>query len=95
VGTTPLNYDFSTSASQAYGDNMLEVEPGVFAMYQGDLATDDLVDLTDYNVWEAKYFDFAFGVEPTDLNGDGLVDLSDYNIWEANYFAFIFAAYPF
>jgi hypothetical protein len=95
VGTTTLNYDFSTSASQAYGDNMLEVEPGVFAMYQGDFEVDDIVDLTDYSVWEAKYFDFAFGVEPTDLNGDGLVDLSDYSIWEANYFAFVFAAYPF
>jgi hypothetical protein len=95
VGTTPLNYDFSTAASQAYGDNMLEIEPGVFAMYQGDLAADDLVDLTDYSVWEAKYSDFAFGVEPTDLNGDGLVDLTDYSIWEANYSAFIFAAYPF
>ena len=95
VGTTPLNYDFSTSASQAYGDNMQQVEPGVFAMYQGDFEVDDLVDLTDYSVWEAKYFDFAYGEEPTDLNGDGLVDLSDYSIWEANYFAFIFAAYPF
>jgi len=95
VGSTPLNYDFSTSASQAYGDNMQQVGPGVFAMYQGDFEVDDLVDLTDYSVWEAKYFDFAYGEEPTDLNGDGLVDLSDYSIWEANYFAFIFAAYPF
>lgn len=95
VGSTPLDYDFSTSASQAYGDNMLEMESGVFAMYQGDLAADDLVDLSDYSIWESKYFDFAFGVEPTDLNGDGLVDLSDYSIWEANYFSFIFAAYPF
>jgi hypothetical protein len=95
VGTTPLNYDFSTSASQAYGDNMSEVEPGVFALYQGDLSLDDLVDFGDYTIWEAKYLDFAFGVEPTDLNGDGLVDFVDYTIWEANYLNFIFAAYPF
>ena len=95
IGNTALNYDFSTSASQAYGDNMTEIEPGVFAMYQGDLVVDDLVDLADYSVWESKYLDFAFGVEPTDLNGDGLVDLSDYSIWEANYLDFIFAVYPF
>jgi subtilisin family serine protease len=95
VGITPLSFDFSTSASQAYGDNMVEIESGIFAMYQGDLAADDLVDLTDYSVWEAKYSSFAFGVEPTDLNGDGLVDLTDYSIWEANYSAFIFAVYPF
>jgi hypothetical protein len=95
IGNTTLSYDFSTSASQAYGDNMKEVEPGVFAMYQGDLEVDDLVDLADYSVWESKYLDFAFGVEATDLNGDGLVDLADYNIWEANYLDFIFASYPF
>ena len=95
VGTTPLNYDFSTSASQAYGDNMSEVEPGVFAFYQGDIAVDDLVDLTDFLIWETKYLDFAFGVEPTDLNGDGLVDLTDFLIWETNYLNFVFAAYPF
>jgi hypothetical protein len=64
-------------------------------MYQGDLEVDDLVDLADYNVWESKYLDFAFGVESTDLNGDGLVDLADYSIWEANYLDFIFAVYPF
>jgi hypothetical protein len=74
---------------------MKEVEPGVFAMYQGDLVVDDLVDLADYSVWETKYLDFAFGVESTDLNGDGLVDLADYSIWEANYLDFIFAVYPF
>jgi hypothetical protein len=95
IGNTALNYDFSTSASQAYGDNMKEVEPGVFAMYQGDLVVDDLVDLADYSVWESKYLDFAFGVESTDLNGEGLVDLADYSIWEANYLDFIFAVYPF
>ena len=74
---------------------MSEVEPGVFALYQGDLSLDDLVDFGDYTIWEAKYLDFAFGVEPTDLNGDGLVDFVDYTIWEANYLNFIFAAYPF
>jgi hypothetical protein len=95
IGNTALNYDFTTSASQAYGDNMKEVEPGVFAIYQGDLVVDDLVDLADYSVWETKYLDFAFGVESTDLNGDGLVDLADYSIWEANYLDFIFAVYPF
>jgi hypothetical protein len=95
VGAVAFSYDFSTAASQAYGDNMTEIEPGVFAMYQGDFEVDDLVDLTDYIVWETKYLDFAFGVEPTDLNGDGLVDLSDFLIWESNYLNFVFASYPF
>jgi hypothetical protein len=56
---------------------------------------DDLVDVTDYSVWETKYLDFAFGVAPKVLIGDGLVDLSDYSIQEIYYLNFIFAAYPF
>ena len=95
VGAVPLSYDFSSAASQAYGANMLEVEPGVFAMYQGDLVIDDLVDTQDYTVWEGSYLNGDFGVQPTDLNGDGLVDTQDYTIWEGNYILGVFAAYPF
>lgn len=95
IGTTPLNYDFTTVASKAYGNNMKQVSTGVWAFYSSDLLQDDLIDLTDYSIWEAQYLDFAFGIDPTDLNGDGLVDLTDYSIWEANYLDFIFAAYPF
>jgi len=95
VGSTPLSYDFSTAASQAYGDNMREMEPGVFAMYQGELVADDLVDTQDYTVWEVSYLNGDFGVQATDLNGDGLVDTQDYTIWEVNYLLGVFAAYPF
>jgi hypothetical protein len=96
VGSTPLNYDFSNSASQAYGDNMQQVEPGVFAMYQGDLVLDDLVDFVDYGIWEATYLsETPYGVQASDFNGDGLVDYVDYGIWEANYLNGIFGNYPF
>ena len=95
IGTTPLNYDFSSAASQAYGDNMIEVEPGIFAIYQGDLSPDDLVDTQDYPIWELSYLSGDFGVQSSDLNGDGLVDTQDYPIWEANYLLGVFAAYPF
>ena len=95
MGTTPLSYVFSSAASQAFGDNMIEIEPGVFAMYQGDLNPDDLVDTQDYPVWEGSYLNGDFGVQATDLNGDGLVDTQDYPIWEGNYLLGVFASYPF
>ncbi len=95
VGAVPLSYDFSGAATQAYGDNMTEVETGVFAMYQGELVIDDLVDTQDYSVWEVSYLNGDFGVQPTDLNGDGLVDTQDYAIWEVNYLLGVFASYPF
>ncbi|HPI54596.1 MAG TPA: LamG domain-containing protein, partial [Chitinophagaceae bacterium] len=33
-------YDFSTAATQAYGNNQIEVEPGIFALYSGDINQD-------------------------------------------------------
>jgi hypothetical protein len=95
IGNTALNYDFTTSASQAYGDNMIEMESGVFAMYQGELVLDDLVDTQDYTTWEGSYLNGDFGAQLSDLNGDGLVDTADYPIWEGNYLLGVFAAYPF
>jgi len=95
VGAVALSYDFSSAASQAYGDNMIEMEPGVFAMYQGELVTDDLVDTQDYTVWEISALNGDFGLQATDLNGDGLVDTQDYPIWEINALNGVFASYPF
>jgi hypothetical protein len=95
LGSTPSSYDFTSDASQAYGDNMAEVEPGTWAMYSGDLNGDDLVEFTDYTVWEADANNFVFGDYATDLNGDGLVEFTDYTMWEASANMFLFAIYPF
>jgi hypothetical protein len=95
VGTTPLSYDFTSSASQAYGDNMKEVEAGVFAMFTGDLNSDDNIDNVDFTTWEVDASEFAFGDYATDMNGDGNVDNVDFLIWETNASNFIFAFYPF
>jgi hypothetical protein len=73
---------------------MIQIEPGVWAFYSGDVNQDGLIDLTDYSVWESDYLNFAFGDYITDLNGDGLVDLTDYSLWESNYLSFIFSATP-
>ncbi len=67
LGAIPLSYDFSNAASQAYGSNMIEMEPGVFAMYQGQLVVDDLVDQQDFTVWEGSYLSGDFGIQPSDL----------------------------
>ena len=99
VGATPLTYDFTTSASQAYGDNMIELESGVYGAYSGDLSgldsvQDDYIDLYDYSNWETDSNNGAFGVYITDLNGDGYVDLYDYSIWELNSNESRYAIYP-
>lgn len=94
VGVSTLNYDFTTANSKAYGYNMIQVNSGVWAFYSGDMNQDDIIDSTDYVLWEESYNNFAFGEEASDLNGDGVVDASDYVIWENNYNGFVMGITP-
>ena len=89
VGATPLDYDFTTLVNKAYGDNMIQLEPGVFGFYSGDINQDGNIDTIDYPLWEIDSNNFASGVFATDLNGDGNVDTIDYPIWENNAVNFI------
>lgn len=95
VGATPLTFDFTTSSNTAYGDNMKQMAPGVFAFYTGDINGDDNIDNIDFSVWENDASEFAFGEYATDMNGDGNVDNIDFSIWEINASNFVFATYPF
>jgi len=94
LGAEPLYYDFSLAASQAYGDNMLEVESGVWAIYSGDINDDENINNLDFGLWETDASEFAFGDYVTDLNGDGNVDNLDFAIWETNAGNFIYSVYP-
>ncbi len=94
LGTTPLSYDFTSSATQAYGSNMVEVSTGVFAFYSGDTDQNGNMDTLDYTQWEVDYNEFASGVFATDLDGNGNVDTLDYTIWELNYNNFVSAVGP-
>jgi hypothetical protein len=77
VGASPLNYDFSSAATQAYGSNMREMAPGVFAFYNGDGNQDEVIDNVDTDPIFIDIDASNFGVLATDLNGDGVVDNSD------------------
>ena len=73
---------------------MIEVEPGVWAIYTGDINQDENIDLTDYTLYEFDASNFLFGYRPTDIDGDGTVDLLDSPILENNLFNFIFSSHP-
>jgi hypothetical protein len=95
VGLTPLTYDFTNAASKAFGNNMKQVSPGVFAIYSGDINQDANVDNLDYSAWEEDANNLQSGYFPTDLNGDGNVDNLDYSIWETNSNNFVYSITPF
>ena len=80
-----MSYDFSTAASQAYGNNQIEVEPVVFAIYSGDLNQDGFIDSFDFPALDSDIFNGVSGVYVnTDLNGDGFVDSFDFPVFDAN-----------
>ena len=82
-----LNIDFTTAASQAFGNNQAEVEPGVFALYSGDINQDGFVDSFDFPALDTDIFNGVSGVYVnTDLNGDGFVDSFDFPVFDINSF---------
>ncbi len=90
------NYNFSTSASQAYGDNQKDVSGNgtVFALYSGDVTKDENIDLFDLTWIEIDISNFSYGYFYTDINGDGNVDLYDFLIPEENVSNFVYSLYP-
>lgn len=72
-------YDFTSSASQAFGNNMKQVDtsPVRFAIYSGDENQDGTIDVGDlidiYNDVQIG----QSGYVSTDISGDDFVDVSD------------------
>jgi hypothetical protein len=93
-GGNSVMYDFSTAASMAYGNNMIEVDPSVWAIYSGDFNSDENIDLLDASLLETDIALFLFGYYATDVNGDGNVDLLDSPILETNINSFIYSLHP-
>lgn len=72
-------YDFTSSAGQAYGNNM-EFINGGYCIFTGDVNQDGSVDLSDINGIYNDAIIFNSGYLKTDLNGDSIVDLFDLSI---------------
>ncbi|MBK8552556.1 MAG: hypothetical protein IPL53_16400 [Ignavibacteria bacterium] len=71
-----LSYNFTTSASQAYGNNEVLVGSN-YSLYTGDVNQNGIVDLTDLIAVFNDATSFVSGYVATDLNCDNLVTLTD------------------
>ncbi len=84
------SYDFTTAASQAYGNNETEVSTGVFAIYSGDCNQDGYVDPLDLSLVDQDSFNYVAGMAlATDVNGDKYVDPLDLSIVDQNSFNYV------
>jgi plastocyanin len=88
-----INYDFSTSASQAYGGN-LKLMAGKYVIYCGDVNQDSQVDSADMTPVDNDAAVFESGYLATDINGDGTIDTADMTILDNNSSEFIGAVFP-
>ncbi|MBX7043268.1 MAG: hypothetical protein K1X85_10220 [Ignavibacteria bacterium] len=90
------NYDFTSSASQAYGSNTVQVDasPVRFALYSGDVNQDGAIDATDVSAVDNDAANYSAGYIPADLTGDGYVDGTDFAIADNNAANFVSVTRP-
>jgi len=85
LGTGPFSYDFTSAASQAYGNNQKSVSGGFYAIWGGNANLDGIVDIDDMTMIDnASQAPALEGYNPQDLNGDGIVDIDDMSIIDNN-----------
>ena len=74
-----------SAPNKAYGDNMKEVEPGVFAIYSGDVNQDGYIATDDVTTVDNDNLVGAIGnYLVTDLNGDTYVGTDDVTLCDNN-----------
>jgi trimeric autotransporter adhesin len=105
VNTTSVGYNFSSSASSAFSNNIKSLGGGVFGIYAGDISSaaasypsipvhDGVIDIYDNYYIYLSFLNGDYGYYPGDVNGDGVVDLLDAFIAYTNYIHGVYAITP-
>jgi hypothetical protein len=83
-----VNYDLTSSPSQAYGNNLI-LKGAKYCIYSGDVNGDGVIDANDISIIDNEAFTFSAGYTKADLTGDGIVDAADMAIADNNAFNFV------
>jgi hypothetical protein len=96
IQDSTVNYDFTGSSSQAFGNNLIQVgnSPVKYALYSGDVNQDLLVDLSDIVDVLNDANIFLTGYNVTDVTGDNITDLTDVILTYNNSASFALAIWP-
>jgi len=93
--TSTTSYDFTSAASQAFGDNMKDNGDGTWSIYNGDVIQDGFISSDDAVLVDDDNIAGVFGVyAATDINGDGFVSSDDAVLTDENNINGIFVAQP-
>ncbi|MFZ1460177.1 MAG: hypothetical protein WAU38_05205 [Ignavibacteria bacterium] len=80
---TIKNYDFTSGADKAFGNNML-LKQGKYVFYGGDVERDGIVDALDISIVENAASVSLSGYVVEDLTGDNFVDVEDLSLVDNN-----------
>ena len=92
------SFDFTTSSTQAFGNNLKNVN-GDYCIFSGDVSgnaglQDGVVDGYDFDSIESEAATFQTGYRTADLNGDRIVESVDYSFIENQCSNYIFLLKP-
>lgn len=87
------SYNFTTSASQAYGSNMI-LKGTKYCIYSGDSDQDGVIEGNDLSIIDNDAIKFSSGYLSSDTNGDGFIDGTDILIASNNAANFISKIIP-
>ncbi|MBK9357433.1 MAG: PKD domain-containing protein [Bacteroidales bacterium] len=88
-----VTYDFTDSASKAFGNN-LKLVGNKYCFFAGDVNHDETIDSGDMTLIDNDATIFITGYVVTDLSGDGVVDTGDISILDNNSNSFISSKKP-
>ncbi len=87
------SYDFTSSASKAYGNNMV-LKGNRYCIYSGNFNNDNIIDADDLSLTDNDLYNFAAGDALTNINGDDIVDLEDLVIVDRNVLNLVLVQWP-
>ncbi len=81
---TAYNYDFTSSVSQAFGNN-LKLKGGKYSLFSGDINQDGIIDASDLSFTDNDSYNGVTGrFVSSDVTGDNIVDAADVSLVENN-----------
>jgi len=83
-----------SNKNNALGDNQIQLEPGVFAIYSGDINQDGFIGVDDVAIVDNQNLNGDMGYVLGDVNGDGFVGVDDVAIVDNNNLLGVFAITP-
>jgi len=88
-----ISYDFD-QPSKVFGNNLIQMADGEYAIFGGDVNQDGIVDTGDATPVDNNAEAFATGYLDTDVNGDGITDTADMTFIDNNAAGFVESLTP-